>query len=381
MTVMTSKMWRLRTRACRLGIIIVAALGLAWWIRPGAVYGARPHTELAELFVSLVKQCMARVQAESGEDAEIRSLGASSLVSSLLVNFYNDPVLYRTDPRLCLTGLKKAQGSELVRLDQLDLAQCYIEYKNNPGGFSEGLNKLGRTRNILLDYELPKVQAASERVYACLQGLSERGVVASVGNNYQTADWSGEVRFSWYPVNGTVRLYAVVTFNNHVNVRTVILSATGRVSLQSNRPRKRVLALQDYALSVSTRSLNGKGRWTQPQVPNLAGGAPLFVDNSCRLHVHGTGVEGRVIESVMENGADGVPGNIEYIFSGTTDSYGSMQGSCVIKGDKKALKLRLGTEEPPTAVTWTASRDGDLVKGVIKAGGKEGIPWQVVLSK
>ena len=112
MTVMTSKMWRLRTRACRLGIIIVAALGLAWWIRPGAVYGARPRTELAELFVSLVKQCMARVQAESGEDAEIRSLGASSLVSSLLVNFYNDPVLYRTDPRLCLTGLKKAQGSE-----------------------------------------------------------------------------------------------------------------------------------------------------------------------------------------------------------------------------------------------------------------------------
>ena len=42
---------------------------------------------------------------------------------------------------------------------------------------------------------------------------------------------------------------------------------------------------------------------------------------------------------------------------------------------------RSASVESATIDVFHASRDGDLVKGVIKAGGKEGIPWQVVLSK
>lgn len=362
------RLWRWGLYLCSLGCLLASYLHAA----------ARP--EFRNLFATVAQQALDKAQNQASEAKEMRQLAAAAISSTLFRSFYQDSSLYNTRPEVHLIGLREARGKELARFQLLDLAQAFAEEGDSLESFERGLRELGVKRNILLDWDGERVRQAMARVYKQLQLLDSQDVSVVSSAHYLKDDWSGEIRFSWYPTSGQVRLYAVMTFTKRVNIRTIILNANGRVFLGAKKPHERQVAIEKCSLDVSTQVTSASGRWSDPQAQRADGPGRLFIDNSARLQVKGRRVEGRVIESIMAVDQEGGPWTIEYFLSGQSDSFGNMRGQCAIKGDPQALLLRFGASEAPAGATWQASWREAQIKGLIKIAGSKGINWQVTVN-
>lgn len=360
--------------------LIALSLGLLCVFLPAQVGAVSKNWEFRELFTVLGKQTLEKINTESGPNADLRKFTAANISSTLFRSFYNDSSLLNTLPEAYLVGLKQAQGAELARFKSLDLVQCYAEHKGGVNTFFSGLRNLGRDLNIILDWDDPKIIKAVTKVYGCIAKLDAQDLTISASSHYRTNDWSGEIRFSWYPTDAMARLYAVITFSGPTNVKTAILSSSGRVFTQKHKPFSRIITLNDYSLNLSTRTLNASGSYCLPHVPSLNGSGTLFIDNNCRLKVENFEVSGRVLETIAQSGQEGSLWNIEYILSGNIDRAGNMSGTCIIKGKQAAFNARFGNGVKTEGATWKASRHGKLIKGVINVGGAHSISWQASIN-
>ncbi|MGM9991620.1 MAG: hypothetical protein ACI376_02050 [Candidatus Bruticola sp.] len=367
-----------RWRLC-IAVLLLSLLGL-WTVYPANSWASKRDLEVRNLFTSLAKQTLEKINAETGPNANLRKITASSISSNLFRSFYSDSSLLNTVPEAYLIGVKQAQGAELARFNSVDLMQCYAENKNSLNKFMSGLRLMGIDRGIILDWNDPKVIKATSKVYKCLVQLDDQDITISSSSHYRSREWSGEIRFSWYPSDGMARLYAVITFSGSNNVKTAILSSSGRITTQKHKPFARIITISDYSLNLSTRTLNANGSYCLPNVINMAGGGSLFVDNNCRLKIQNFEVSGRVLETIAESGREGGLWNIEYILTGTADKFGNMSGTCVIKGKQAAFDARFGSGVSTEGATWKASRHGRQFKGVINVGGTHTISWQANLS-
>lgn len=356
-------------------ILIAFALAVPFHADAAAVH----EHDMQNMFASMVSQIMAKINAETGSKASLRQASAADMRDTILHAFYESSALSGVDPDVHLVGLSRAQGPELSRFKPSDLASCYSEHKRDLNDFIAGIKLLGSRRNIAINWKSPKVQEACRRSFACLRSLADQEVCASASARFSGDAWSGEVRFSWYPANGLVCLYSVLTYSNHVNVKTVIISGQGKISEQKHKPFAHAAALSQYSLNMSLCSTEASGRWSNPEVPGFVGGSPLFVDNSCRLKISGTKVEGRVIETIMASKHSGTPWKIEYVLTGTADSRGNMNGTCLISGSPEAMQARLGRQA--SRAVWTASCSDNLIKGIIKIDNTTNVSWQAVIKK
>ncbi|MGM9999258.1 MAG: hypothetical protein ACI38Q_07740 [Candidatus Bruticola sp.] len=367
-----------RLRLCAVGLIL--SLGIVWTVRPTDSWASKRDLEVRNLFTSLAKQTLEKINSETGANANLRKATASSISSTLFRAFYSDDSLLNTVPEAYLIGVKQAQGAELARFKAMDLMQCYAENKGSANKFLSGLRSMGVDRGIILDWNDPKVVKAVSKVYGCLVRLDEQDITISASSHYRSREWSGEIRFSWYPSDSMARLYAVITFSGSNNVKTAILSSSGRITTQKHKPFARTISISDYSLNLSTRTLNASGSYCLPNVTNMAGGGSLFVDNNCRLKIQNFEVSGRVLETIAESGREGTFWNIEYVLTGTADKFGNMSGTCVIKGKQAAFEARFGSGVNTEGATWKASRRGNQLKGVINVGGTHTVSWQANLS-
>ncbi len=368
------------TRRRLRAIGVALSLSLLCLLLPAQVLAVQKNLEFRNLFASLGKQTLEKINTENGSSADLRKFTASSISSTLFRAFYSDSSLLNTFPEAYLVVVKQAQGAELARFKSIDLVQCYAEHKGGVSIFLSGLRNLGRELNIILDWDDPKVMKAVTKVYGCISKLDAQDITISASSHYRTNDWSGEIRFSWYPTDGMARLYAVITFSGPINVKTAILSSSGRVFTQRHKPFSRTITLNDYSLNLSTKTLNASGRYCLPHVPSMDGSGTLFVDNNCRLKVRNFEVSGRVLETIADSGREGSLWNIEYVLNGTIDHLGNMGGTCVIKGKQAAFNARFGNGVATEGATWKASRHGKLIKGVINVGGARNISWQASIN-
>lgn len=361
-------------------VLLTLSLGLLCIFLPTRVWAVQKNLEFRNLFTVLGKQTLEKINAETGPNADLRKFTASSISSTLFRSFYADSSLLNTLPEAYLVGVKQAQGAELARFKSIDLVQCYAEHKGGANKFFSGVRNLGRDLNIILDWDDPKVIKAAAKVYGCISKLDAQDITISASSHYRTNDWSGEIRFSWYPTDCMARLYAVITFSGPINVKTAILSASGRVLTQKHKPFSRTITLNDYSLNLSTKTLNASGSYCLPHVQSMNGGGTLFIDNNCRLKVENFEVSGRVLETIAQSGQESNLWNIEYILSGNTDRSGNMSGTCIIKGKQAAFNARFGNGVKTEGATWKASRHGKLIKGVINVGGTHPISWQASIN-
>lgn len=362
------------------GAALALSLSLLCIFAPVQVWAVQKNLEFRNLFAALGKQTLEKINAETGPNANLRKFTASGISSTLFRSFYADSSLINTLPEAYLVGVKQAQGVELARFRSIDLVQCYAEHKGGVNAFLSGMRNLGRDLNIILDWDDPKVIKAATKVYGCISKLDAQDITIAASSHYRANDWSGEIRFSWYPTDGMARLYAVITFSGPINVKTAILSASGRIFTQKHKPFSRAIILNDYSLNLSTRTLNASGSYCLPHVPDMNGSGTLFIDNNCRLKVQNFEVSGRVLETIAQSGQEGNLWNIEYVLSGNTDRLGNMSGTCIIKGKQAAFNARFGNGVKTDGANWKASRHGKLIKGVINVGGSHTISWQASIN-
>ena len=231
MAFMTSKKLTSPTKTDRMAatgrklwmVALALSLSLLCILLPVQVGAVQKNLEFRNLFAILGKQTLDKINTETGPNANLRKFTASSISSTLFRSFYADSSLINTLPEAYLVGVKQAQGAELARFRSIDLVQCYAEHKGGAKAFLSGVRNLGRDLNIILDWDDPKVIKAITKVYGCISKLDAQDITIAASSHYRANDWSGEIRFSWYPTDGIARLYAVITFSGHINVKTQAL--------------------------------------------------------------------------------------------------------------------------------------------------------------
>ena len=352
---------------------------------PTYSYSAEPNTisnQARVLFLELSKQLNSKIANETGENTALRKSVMQEIYSGIFWRFYASQAFNNIESNAQLSDLNRKKSKVLRHLDILDLALCYAEGKQSYEKFFSKVKTLAHKRNLAFDWQQSYLKKALEDTYNNLREADKNGFVCSTRGYYNTRDWGGELRFSWYPTEGQINIYSIITFTNNPSIRTAIVNCSAKVYFSNNKPYLQTVNTKKYSLNVGTRSYEAAGRWSSPNVKNFSSdNSALFVDNSCRLKIKGNDISGRVLESIMSTKHSGAPWEIEYKLTGKISENGTISGSCKITAEDEVLKARLGKADKINSAHWKASLDGDFIKGTIYIDGAPEITWQAKIAE
>lgn len=333
------------------------------------------------LFLDLSKQLNNKIANETGENAALRKNIMQEIYSGLFWHFYAGKALNNIDSNEQLSDLNRKKSKILRNLDVLDLALCYANSQKNYEKFFQEVKKLAHQRGLAFDWHQGYLRKALEDIFSDLNIAHNKGFICSTRGYYNTRDWGGEIRFSWYPTEGQINIYSIITFTNNPSIRTAIINCSAKLYF-NNKTYSQSVGLKNSSLKMSTRSYEAMGRWSSPNVKDFyEEGSQLFVDNSCRLRIKGGEVSGRVLESIMSNQHSGAPWEIEYKLTGKVLENGNLGGICKISAEEKVLKARLGNIDKLNSAHWEASLENNLIKGTIYIDGAPEITWQAKITE
>lgn len=349
--------------------LMLTQLSLPVWASP---------TVFVKLSRDLTQQAIKAVANETGPQASERNQAASAMMKTALAASLSDVANKRLDPDARLIGLREAMGEPLASLNLLEVVQCYADSQGNSAGFAKRLQTLAKERSIRINWNSPAVNDAVSRVYRQLGLLKEMYVGVSSHSSYYKNDWNGNVRVTWYPVQGTIYVFSVASVNDSSGMQNVSFCYEGTVkAVKASGPVTGFqVDLSKYTLDISYRKRDFWGQWAE--TASLLGNNISAASCSMRLTVTGRQVTGRVVETLLvdHDGSPRVRGNVIYSLRGTLLENGIIKGTCTISGDSAALKLRFADSNKTNTADWSGTITGKVAKGVINMEGSPELTWQ-----